>query len=59
MSLFASPPPPLPGHVFALEALVVEHVDALQLQIVVAHIAAVGVDAVLGADRFPELLANL
>ena len=40
-----------PGHIFATAGLVVIHVNPLQLEVRVAHIAAGGVDAVLITEQ--------
>ena len=47
------------GHVAATGGFVEVHVDALQLQVGVAVVGARRVNAVLVADHFPELRADL
>ena len=48
-----------PGHVFALVALIVVDIDALQLQVhqlfISAGVLAIGLDAMLITDDLPEL----
>ena len=40
-----------PGHIFATAGFIVIHVNPLQLEVRVAHIAAGGVDAVLITEQ--------
>ena len=48
-----------PGDIALRACFVVIHVDAFELEVGVAVVSAGGVDAVLGADDFPELGADL
>ena len=47
------------GHIAPPRCLIVVHVDALELEVRVAHVGAGGVDTVLVGDHLPELGAAL